>query len=79
MDDGSLGWLVNDDVDKANCKVQVQEENNTPSLYFISLRDIQPGEEILYNYGHGDYPWRTKVLLFTAIYLEAHGCCPSEM
>lgn len=63
MEDGSFGRLVNDDQYKPNCKVKVDDSQGTPELFFYALRDIESGEEILYNYGSGPYPWRKKVLL----------------
>ncbi|KAH3858233.1 hypothetical protein DPMN_100853 [Dreissena polymorpha] len=58
-EDGSFGRLVNDS-SHPNCKVQCFEEEGLPSLYFVALRDILPGEEVVYNYGAGPYPWRKK-------------------
>lgn len=62
-EDGSYGRLINDSREHPTCKVKVIEEDGVPGLYFYALRDIQPGEELLYNYGPGDYPWRKKVLI----------------
>ncbi|XP_058254847.1 uncharacterized protein LOC131359209 isoform X2 [Hemibagrus wyckioides] len=57
VDDGSLGRLVNDDINP-NAKVKVISINRIPHLCLFALRDIQPGEEITYDYGGYDLPWR---------------------
>ncbi len=31
-----------------------------PHLCLFALKDISPGEEIMYNYGDSDWPWRCK-------------------
>ncbi len=33
-----------------------------PHLCLFALKDINPGEEITYNNGDSDWPWRNKVL-----------------
>ncbi|XP_044035402.1 uncharacterized protein LOC122867972 [Siniperca chuatsi] len=33
-----------------------------PHLCLFAVRDISPGEEITYNYGDSDWPWRCKVV-----------------
>ncbi|XP_060735274.1 uncharacterized protein LOC132852213 [Tachysurus vachellii] len=57
VDDGSLGRLVNDD-SNPNAKAKVISINRIPHLCLFALRDIQPGEEITYDYGGYDLPWR---------------------
>ncbi|KAF7689308.1 SET domain-containing protein 5-like, partial [Silurus meridionalis] len=57
-DDGTLGRLVNDDHIKPNCKMKRILVEGKPHLCLFALRDIIPGEEITYNYGDGDCPWR---------------------
>ncbi|KAL7823087.1 hypothetical protein AOLI_G00330740 [Acnodon oligacanthus] len=32
-----------------------------PRLCLFALRDVTPGEEVTYNYGDGDGPWRSEV------------------
>ncbi len=32
-----------------------------PHLCLFAVKDISPGEEIMYNYGDSDWPWRSKV------------------
>ncbi|KAH3694066.1 hypothetical protein DPMN_081505 [Dreissena polymorpha] len=58
----SLGRLVNDGYTKPNCKVKIVDESGQPKLYLCALRDIQPAEGILYNYGPGHFPRRSKVI-----------------
>ncbi|KAM8747390.1 uncharacterized protein AB9X84_015426 isoform 1-T1 [Acanthopagrus schlegelii] len=56
----SLGRLVNDDHIKPNCKIKVIDVGGMPHLCLFALRDIAPGEEITYNYGDSDWPWRRQ-------------------
>ncbi|KAK1793183.1 hypothetical protein P4O66_011592, partial [Electrophorus voltai] len=55
VDDGSLGRLINDD-SNPNSKMKVIPVNDVPHLCLFALRDIQPGEEITYDYGGYDLP-----------------------
>ncbi|KAG9282112.1 N-lysine methyltransferase KMT5A-A-like [Astyanax mexicanus] len=63
-DDGSLGRLVNDEHISPNCKMKRIIVDGKPHLCLFALRDITSGEEITYNYGVADCPWRTKVSIF---------------
>ncbi|XP_058626759.1 histone-lysine N-methyltransferase set-1-like [Onychostoma macrolepis] len=60
-EDGSLGRLVNDDHKKPNCKFKIIAVNNHPHLCLFAIADILPGQELTYNYGTSDWPWRTQV------------------
>lgn len=60
-DDGSLGRLLNDSKRQPNCLPKLLEIDNRPRLVFVALRPIEFGQELRYNYGAGDYPWRKKV------------------
>ncbi|TSM77406.1 Histone-lysine N-methyltransferase pr-set7 [Bagarius yarrelli] len=57
VDDGSFGRLINDD-SNPNAKVKIIFISRIPHLCLFALRDIQPGEEITYDYGGYDLPWR---------------------
>ncbi|KAM9699290.1 uncharacterized protein ACNS7B_003506 [Menidia menidia] len=59
-EDGSFGRLVNDDHLHPNCKMKKMISEGKPHLFLFALRDILPGEEITYNYGGSDWPWRKK-------------------
>lgn len=63
QEDGSLGRLVNDDGNFPNCKMKTVEVQGRPHLCLFALRDIMPGEELHYNYGNADWPWRVEVML----------------
>ncbi|RWS24423.1 N-lysine methyltransferase SETD8-like protein [Leptotrombidium deliense] len=58
-----LGRLINHSRKSPNCKTRLFIHRNRPHLIFIALRDIQPNEEILYDYGEMDryaieaHPW----------------------
>ncbi|KAK7880589.1 hypothetical protein WMY93_032777 [Mugilogobius chulae] len=60
QEDGSLGRLVNDDHSHPNCKMKRIMLEAKPHLCLFASRDIQPGEEITYDYGGSDCPWRTQ-------------------
>ncbi|XDV52294.1 hypothetical protein PO909_021037 [Leuciscus waleckii] len=58
-EDGSFGWIVNDHK-HPNCKMKKIDVNGKPHLCLFALDDIK-GEEIAYDYGGEDYPWRTQI------------------
>ncbi|KAL6476808.1 hypothetical protein MHYP_G00153070 [Metynnis hypsauchen] len=60
-EDGSFGWLVNDEHQHPNCRMKKIDVNGKPHLCLFALNDIKEGEEITYDYGGEDCPWRTKV------------------
>ncbi|KAE8295333.1 N-lysine methyltransferase KMT5A [Larimichthys crocea] len=60
QEDGSFGRLVNDDHKRPNCKMKRIITEAKPHLCLFALRDIQTGEEITYNYGGNDWPWRKQ-------------------
>ena len=39
----------------------VVTKNDEPILCLFAIRDIIPGEEILYDYGEANYPWENEV------------------
>ncbi|CAB1424613.1 unnamed protein product [Pleuronectes platessa] len=59
-EDGSLGRLVNDDHISPNAKMKYLNVQGKPHLCLFAIRDIVAGEEITYNYGDSDWPWRSK-------------------
>ncbi|XP_076867841.1 uncharacterized protein LOC143518873 isoform X2 [Brachyhypopomus gauderio] len=60
-DDGTLGRLVNDNHINPNYKIKRIVVEGRPWLCLFASRDINTREEITYNYGDGDCPWRSKV------------------
>ncbi len=60
-EDGSLGRLVNDDHVNPNSKMKTIRVDREPHLCLFAVKDISPGQEIMYNYGDSDWPWRSKV------------------
>ncbi|XP_059204962.1 histone-lysine N-methyltransferase set-1-like [Centropristis striata] len=63
LEDQSLGRLVNDEHKNPNCKVQTIQVENMPHLCLFAIRDIMPGEEVTYNYGDSDWPWRKQIYM----------------
>ncbi|XP_066523424.1 histone-lysine N-methyltransferase set-1-like [Hoplias malabaricus] len=60
QEDDSLGRLVNENAKHPNCKMKTIEVKGKPHLCLFSLKDIIPGEELHYDYGDGDWPWREQ-------------------
>lgn len=56
-----LGKYANDAWKNPNAKVQKVVIAGTPHLMIVARMDINPGEEIRYDYGKRDAPWRKKV------------------
>lgn len=57
-----LGRLVNHGERKErNTKLQIVNFHGTPALCLYALRDIKEGEELLYDYGVANLPWKKKV------------------
>ncbi|XP_039537842.1 uncharacterized protein LOC120486059 isoform X3 [Pimephales promelas] len=60
-EDGSYGRIANDCHNHPNCKMKKIDVNGKPHLCLFALNDIKEGEEIAYDYGGEDYPWRTQM------------------
>ncbi|XP_060936782.1 N-lysine methyltransferase KMT5A-like [Limanda limanda] len=60
-EDGTLGRIVNDDHKQPNCKMKKVLSEGKPHLFLFALKDISVGEEITYDYGGTDWPWRKEV------------------
>ncbi|XP_049451188.1 uncharacterized protein LOC125900330 [Epinephelus fuscoguttatus] len=57
-EDGTLGRLVND-AEKPNAKIKKIEVDGVPSLCLFAIVDIEEGQEITYDYGGENLPWRS--------------------
>ncbi|XDV16493.1 hypothetical protein PO909_016183 [Leuciscus waleckii] len=60
-DDASLGRLVNDDHINPNSKMKTIRVDGKPHLCLFAIRSICAGEEITYNYGDSEWPWRCTI------------------
>lgn len=60
-EDGTLGRLANDDHVNPNAKMKYIMVEGKPHLCLFAKHSISPGEEITYDYGDSDWPWRYKV------------------
>lgn len=69
-EDGSFGRLVNDEHRHPNCRMKKIEVEGKPHLCLFALKDIKDGEEITYDYGGDDCPWRMQVCQMTAQYIN---------
>ncbi|XP_034149810.1 histone-lysine N-methyltransferase, H3 lysine-36 specific-like [Esox lucius] len=56
----SLARFVNDDHINPNSKMKRLTVGGKPHLCLFATSDIKPGEEISYDYGDSDWPWRNK-------------------
>ncbi len=60
---GRLGRLLNHSKANANCCTKVVGIGNRPYLILVAARDVDVGEELLYDYGDRDkatlqaHPW----------------------
>jgi hypothetical protein len=58
-----LGRLVNHSIENANLKAKVFDHKGEPRILFFAIKDINPGDELLYDYGERrpevvkDFPW----------------------
>lgn len=59
-EDGSLGRIVDDHINPYS-KMETITVDGKTQLCLFALKDINPGEEITYNYGVSDCPWISKV------------------
>lgn len=63
---GRLGRLLNHSKTDGNCRTQLFEINSKPHLILVAARDINAGEEMLYDYGDRNktaiesHPWLAK-------------------
>ena len=66
LDDGKLARLVNDAKGNSleNCTMKIIKVNNRKALCLFARRCIEAGEELRYDYGVDDLPWRVKVSAF---------------
>lgn len=64
-----LAKMVNDaTAATANCTMKrVRLFSGRHALCLFALRDIGPNEELRYDYGQPDLPWRTKVCVFVNV------------
>ena len=57
-----FGRLVNHGKGKEqNCRMRIIDVDGKPYLCLFAIKNIEKGEEILYDYGITDMPWETKV------------------
>ncbi|KAL7846080.1 hypothetical protein AOLI_G00242720 [Acnodon oligacanthus] len=70
--DDSLGRLVNDDHVRPNSKMKTITVAGKPHLCLFATRSFTPGEEITYNYGDSEWPWRCKNIAETDALVSAN-------
>ena len=70
-----LGRFLNDEPKRtANCLAKSYILVGKPRVLFFAARDIRCGEEIRYDYGGGDLPWRKVSMVWTAYSLLTQYC-----
>ncbi len=61
----AFGKMVNDATgNRANCVTKIVYVNKEPCVCLFANRDIAEGEELRYDYGVPNLPWRKQVLTF---------------
>ncbi|TRY84947.1 hypothetical protein DNTS_019025 [Danionella cerebrum] len=78
-EDGSFGRLVNDEHRHPNCRMKKVEVEGKPHLCLFALKDIKDGEEISYDYGGDDCPWRVQMELCANVCHPVKGSNPAVM
>ena len=69
-----LGRLVNDEYSKkANCKMKKIICEGVPKLWLCAIKDIKSGQQLTYDYGVNNLPWRK---LKVSIYFVLHCVLP---
>uniref|UniRef100_A0AAV2LLR7 SET domain-containing protein n=1 Tax=Knipowitschia caucasica TaxID=637954 RepID=A0AAV2LLR7_KNICA len=76
QEDESFGRLVNDEHRGPNCRIKRIDVNGKPHLCLFAVDDIKQGEEITYDYGGEDCPWRTQMTSPTVSGVALDGSCP---
>lgn len=56
--DQCMAKMVNDEWNNPNCRVKQVAFDGKVSLLLFATRDIQAGDELRYDYGKTDAPWR---------------------
>ncbi|KAL7846074.1 hypothetical protein AOLI_G00242660, partial [Acnodon oligacanthus] len=72
LEGDSLGRLVNDDHVRPNSKMKTITVAGKPHLCLFATRSFTPGEEITYNYGDSEWPWRCKNIAETDALVSAN-------
>lgn len=65
-EDSSFGRLVNCEHRCPNCKMKRIDVEERPHLCIFALKYIKEGEEVNYDYGGEDCPWRMQVWVTAA-------------
>ncbi|XP_077073859.1 uncharacterized protein LOC143738123 [Siphateles boraxobius] len=58
VENSSLGRLVNDAHFNPNCRMKKIVADGKPHLVLFALQNIERGDELTYDYGGSDWPWR---------------------
>lgn len=57
----SVAKMINDDIPRrANCRMKKLIIEEKPHLCLYSSKDLQIGDQLFYDYGVGDLPWRKQ-------------------
>ena len=63
----NIGRMINDAVPGSllqNAKIKIVVENCEPHICLFAKREIKKGEEIRYDYGEDNLPWRMVIFIF---------------
>ena len=66
-----MGRLVNDGPPAvANCKMKKIIIGNQPALALFAIKPIHPGDQLLYDYGGLNLPWRNQVNIIFVFFVQ---------
>lgn len=69
--DPVLGRLVNHgEKHEVNVKLKTLDVDGSPALCLFALRQIEPGEELLYDYGVDNLPWKTSAQVVQTVFFH---------
>ncbi|XP_057207526.1 uncharacterized protein LOC130565022 isoform X2 [Triplophysa rosa] len=75
----TLGRLVNDDHITPNCTMKKIVAQERPHLCPFALRYVIPGEDITYDYGPSDWPWRESSMKDDDFMTTTENCSESPV
>ncbi|PIK51101.1 hypothetical protein BSL78_12013 [Apostichopus japonicus] len=73
-----VGRMINDSESNANAKMMVVQVERKPHLCLFAQKDIEENEEIRFDYGVADLPWRQMNPVYPARSSDSESICQTE-